>query len=290
MQAKKSRFVDDAFNAIHNENKEELEQLEKRAVAAHKVGDRIWPCGSEGKTISALRSAICRKQEEKALLLANQLDVCGHRKEVKLQQDKQLKEVPISDVSIYGETFWNCILDLSDSVTAPHLRVLYANWKDSKQNTWHRAYRIFMVHAVLLLIRTESLDLELRKPDITDAKHAYKSHRPLLKVPDWALDGHTARGTQMGRGKNTVKGVKFFYEIGALLKNPARMANPYAERAKASAIALARESEFEASRKTEMKVASNQNKHLHRVPLSTGLRSAPGDRSLHPAKATEVRS
>jgi hypothetical protein len=260
MQAKKSRLLDDAFNAIHNENKEELEQLEKRAVDTHKVGDRIWPCGSEAKTISALRSAICGKQEEKALLLADRLDVCGHRKEVKLQQDKEFKETPISDVPIYGESFWNCIFNLSDSVTAPHLRVLYENWKDSKQDTRHRAYRLFMVHAVLLLIRTESLDLELRKPDITEAKRAYKSHRPLLKVPDWALDGHTSRGTQMGRGKDTVKGATFFYDIGALLKNPAGMANPYAERAKASAIALARKQEIETGRKKEkratfMKVA-----------------------------------
>jgi hypothetical protein len=64
----------------------------------------------------------------------------------------------------------------------------------------------------------------------------------------------------MGRGKDTVKGVKFFYEIGALLKNPARMANPYAKRAKASAIALARKQEIETGRKKEkratfMKVA-----------------------------------
>jgi hypothetical protein len=89
----------------------------------------------------------------------------------------------------------------------------------------------------------------------------------------------------MGRGKNTVKGVKFFYETGALLKNPAGMANPYAKRAKASAIALARENESEAARKTEMRVASNQNRHLQEVLLSTGLRSAPGDRSPQPAKA-----
>jgi len=265
MQARKSRLVDDAFCAVHNENKVELERLEKRAVEAHKVGDRVWPCGGEAKTISALRTAICGKEEEKALKLTDQLDACGHRKEKKVQRGGGFKDDAASDVPVYGERFWNCVFNLSDPVTAPHLRVLHKNWQDSKHDTRHRASRVFMVHAVLLLIRTESLDLHFRKPDITNAKRVYESHKPKLKIPDWALDGHTGRGFRMGRGKDTVKGATFFYDIGAALENPAPIPNPYAERAKASAIARAQEKEIETARKKGIKAPSNQNSHMHKV-------------------------
>ena len=265
MQAKKSRLIDDAFCAIHNENQEELDQLEKEAVEANKVGEEVWPYGNEEKTISTLRSAICKKDEEKALKLTDQIDTCGHRKEKKAQPGGNVEDSYISDVAAYGKSFWKCILNLSDAVTAPHLRVLYENWKDSKQNTRHRASRIFMVHAVLLLIRTESLDLQFRKPDITDARRVYKSHKPKLEVPDWALDGHTSRGFRMGRGKDTVEGAKFFYDIGALLINPAPIQNPYADRARASAIAVARKKESEVARNEETKAASNRNSPMHKV-------------------------
>ena len=58
--------------------------------------------------------------------------------------------------------------------------------------------------------------------------HAYvvvMGDRPPLRVPDFALDVHTARGREMGRG------AEHFYAEGAVVEPAAPVHDPYAERA-----------------------------------------------------------
>src|SRR5207248_1598597 len=115
---------------------------------------------------------------------------------------------------------------VADSNTAVQVRVLYDNWQDRKPkkgtppldeaDTW-----LYFVHAVLVLVRAPKSRI------VDNAVIRFKSHRPHLEVPDWALDKHTARGRAMGRGD------KHFQTEGTVLDQEV-LPDPYKEGADGS--------------------------------------------------------
>ena len=69
-----------------------------------------------------------------------------------------------------------------------------------------------------------------RAPKSRLVEHAYvvamRRRGPRVDVPDYALDKHTARGREMGRG------MSHFYDAGAVVQPAADVDDPYAARAR----------------------------------------------------------
>jgi replication-associated recombination protein RarA len=159
-----------------------------------------------GEVTSALQKSIRRGLEEDALFWATELDLAGYGNYVW----KRLRIIASEDVG------------LADPTVAATVRALYENWLEQRKNKDDRsgAERLFLVHAVILLARAP-------KSRIVD--HAlmvmYEGDRARREIPDYALDKHTVRGRQMGRGHD------HFFEVGAELAN-AGLDDPYAEDAR----------------------------------------------------------
>jgi len=156
---------------------------------------------------SALQKSIRRGDEDGALFWATELDKSGFGEYV----FKRLKIIASEDVG------------LAEPLLPAVLESLYSNWivQRKKKDTDHNPERLFLVHAVLLLVRA-------RKSRIVD--HAliayYNNDEDVREVPDYALDKHTIRGRRMGRG------FKHFFEHGAKLENVSSLEDPYAAKAK----------------------------------------------------------
>lgn len=174
-----------------------------------------------GECASALQKSIRRGDEETALYFAVELDRSG-----------------------YGEYVWRRLrimcsedIGLAEPNMPANIRALYDNWtdgrkkKDDRQESW----RLFMVHAVLLLARA-------RKSRIVDHALLYfygqidTGAPDRLPIPDVALDKHTLAGKRKGRGW------KHFFEEGTLLADPQTgelsdspsIPDPYKDRARAA--------------------------------------------------------
>lgn len=156
---------------------------------------------NDDEVISALQKSIRRGKEEDALFWATEMDLDKHAD----QLWERLRIIASEDVGIA-------------SLTA-HVEVesLYRTWMSFGPGD---ARRLFLVHAVLLLVRAP-------KSRIVD--HAtivnYSVPRQQLKIPDYAKDKHTRSGAAMGRG------FVHFLEEGAHLENASGI-DPYEERAK----------------------------------------------------------
>lgn len=239
MQAKKSRLIDDAFNVVNREyiieefkkhplTGGELKEFGDGSLTIADVIDKRPITVNKEKALAVLQTAIVNQDEEPALLHALQLDKCG-----------------------YGIELWDCLLNLSNPATVSHLQTFYTNYKEmvhGYDKIDHKPYRIFLTHAVMCLIRTEKrIDVCFEIPAIDDAKRIYESHKKIELVPggefDFAFDMHTSWGATHGRGKRTIEGMRFFYDVGAHLENAANIPNPYAERAKALAFQIIENSE-----------------------------------------------
>ena len=157
---------------------------------------------------SALQKSIRRGLEEDALYWAAELDRSG-----------------------YGQYVWkrlNMITSEDVGLAEPHLpatiRALYDTWTETRKKKDERApERMFMVHAVLLLVRA-------KKSRICDhAKMwAFSDHIEYREIPDVALDKHTLRGKRMGRG------FEHFFTEGQHLENtPEDLPDEYYDRARA---------------------------------------------------------
>ncbi len=161
-----------------------------------------------GEVTSAMQKSIRRGLEEDALFWASELDLSGYGNYVW----KRLRIIASEDVGLASSV---CV----------QIRALYDNWVEARKEEGKKecAGKLFLVHAVLLLCR-------VKKSRICD--HAtivyYEGERPHPPMPDYALDKHTSRGRQMGRG------VSHFFDEGAKLENAAPTPDPYAERAKAA--------------------------------------------------------
>lgn len=117
-------------------------------------------------------------------------------------------------------------------MVAVQVRILYDNWVESRKghkqtdDQGNRVFavgeRLFLVHAVMILARAP-------KSRIVD--HGlmvfYEGPRERLEIPDWALDRHTRRGKQRGRGHD------HFFEEGALLAGET-IPDPYAAEGRAA--------------------------------------------------------
>lgn len=156
-----------------------------------------------GEVASALQKAIRRGKEREALFWATELDLAGYGNYVW----KRLRIIASEDVG------------LADPEAVILTRVLYDNWVESKKAKDEGAMPLFLLHAVLVLARAKKSGI---------AVHAwmafYEGDRQAMgiEIPDHALDMHTARGRQMGRGK------KHFLEEAGRLDNET-LPDPYFE-------------------------------------------------------------
>lgn len=156
---------------------------------------------------SALQKSIRRGLEEDSLYWAAELDRSGYGQYVW----KRLIMITSEDVG------------LAEPNMPANIRALYDTWTETKKRKDPRnPERMFMVHAVLLLVRA-------KKSRICDhAKMwAFSDHIEWREIPDVALDKHTLRGKRMGRG------FEHFFTEGQHLENPADIPDEYYDRARA---------------------------------------------------------
>jgi replication-associated recombination protein RarA len=157
-----------------------------------------------GEVASAMQKAIRRGNEREALFWSSELDLSGFGNYVW----KRLRIIASEDVG------------LADTNAVIALRVLNENWLEAKkQKTGDSGAPLFLAHAVCLLARAEKSGV------IVHAVMAiWLGDRQAMgmEIPDHALDMHTARGRQMGRGK------KHFLEEAGLLVNET-LPDPYRE-------------------------------------------------------------
>jgi replication-associated recombination protein RarA len=180
-----------------------------RQPARQRFADQVtsggYPCG---EVASALQKEIRRGNEREALFWASELDLAGYTNYVW----KRLRIIASEDVGV------------ADTSVAVAVRALYENWLEMKRTVKEQRhagfYRVFLFHAVVLLARapkSRMLDHLLMV--------MYAGERPQLAIPDYALDKHTRRGRQLGRGDD------HFFDEGAQLEN-ATLPDPYAEEAR----------------------------------------------------------
>jgi replication-associated recombination protein RarA len=155
-----------------------------------------------GEVASALQKAIRRGNEREALYWASELDLAGYGGYV----FKRLRIIASEDVG------------LADTETVVAVRALYENWLEAKKAKDESALPLWLLHAVLLLVRAKKSAIVL---------HAwmafYEGDRQAMnmEIPDHALDKHTARGRKMGRGKQ-----HFLDDAGRLANE--ELPDPYA--------------------------------------------------------------
>jgi replication-associated recombination protein RarA len=161
-----------------------------------------------GEVASALQKSIRRGLERDAMFWASELDQAGYGNYVW----KRLRIIASEDVG------------LADPQVVLLTRALWDNWQDSKKAKDDPANSaLFLCHAVVVLCRA-------KKSRLVD--HAlmvgWEAERPALEIPDYALDQHTSRGRQMGRGQD------HFFDVGTQLENEGEVADPYAAEGRAS--------------------------------------------------------
>lgn len=155
-----------------------------------------------GEVASALQKSIRRGIEDGALFWATELDMSG-----------------------YGEYCWKRLRIITSEDVGPAERglpavieSLYQSWIDlRKRKDVHGPERLFLVHAVIVLVRA-------RKSRLVD--HAliayYEAPRHPREIPDFALDKHTLAGKRLKRGH------AHFWTEGAQLANAADLEDAYA--------------------------------------------------------------
>jgi replication-associated recombination protein RarA len=158
--------------------------------------------------------AIRRGEEREALYWASELDLAGYGNYV----FKRLRIIASEDVG------------LASTETVIAVRALYENYAELRKTVkppYEGFVRVFLLHAVCLLARA---------PKSRMLDHAliamYAGERDYYDVPDHALDMHTAKGRQMGRGP------KHFVDEGAQLANEAGVHDPYRDEAREALLAL----------------------------------------------------
>jgi replication-associated recombination protein RarA len=156
-----------------------------------------------GEVASALQKCIRRGDEDGALFWATELDLSGFGEYAM----KRLRIIASEDVG------------MGEPTIASDIRSLYDNWAELKKkgDKVHFPERLFLVHAVMLLARA-------RKSRAVDNACVvfYMGKRERREVPDFALDKHTKRGRNLGRG------FRHFFEEGAKIENENdQVADPY---------------------------------------------------------------
>lgn len=167
-----------------------------------------------GEVVSALQKAVRRSEEERALFWALELEMSGYP----TYAWRRLRIILSEDIGLA----W------PDGPAV--IRALFENWQDAMKNvpkgqkdTSGSGARLFLVHAVLLMCRSE-------KSRLVDHALLYTARRTdTPEIPDEALDKHTKRGRQKKRGWD------HFFEEGAMLNNESPdIEDVYRERARAA--------------------------------------------------------
>jgi replication-associated recombination protein RarA len=173
--------------------------------------DQVTPGGyAKGEVASALQKEIRRGNEREALFWASELDLAGNGEYVW----KRLRIIASEDVG------------LADNEATVLVAALYEHWKVVRgrhtDETFASFHRVFIFHAVCYLARA---------PKSRMLDHAlmtmYEGERPVLEVPEYALDKHTRRGRRMGRG------MEHFLNESSRLENEAGLHDPYKQEGQA---------------------------------------------------------
>lgn len=164
------------------------------------------------ETVSALQKCIRRGLEREALYFATELDLAGFPDYLW----RRLRIIASEDVG------------LAAPEVAVQVRALSENFADQRKHNaksksgTRSGERLFIVQAVLLLVRA---------PKSRMVDHVvmvlYEGEREPLEIPDFALDRHTKRGRQLGRG------LDHFFDEGALLAGET-IPDPYAAEGRAA--------------------------------------------------------
>ncbi len=138
-------------------------------------------------------------------------------------------------MSNYDEYLWKRIkiivsedIGLAEPNMPANVTALYTNYVDlKKKNEDTRPERLFLIHAILLIVRAK----KSRLVDYTLMGYfrSHNSRKP--EVPDYAHDQHTHKGKQMGRG------FEHFFTEGAYLENHSMQENEEEMKALAKSLA-----------------------------------------------------
>lgn len=167
--------------------------------------------------LSALQKCIRRGLEEDALHWALQLEENFHYNMVW----NDLKTIASEDIGLANplmpiliETLYNQYKVKKDEEKAPKID----SYGDEEREK--RPCLIFLANAVLCLCRSPHSRIA---DDFLHVVQLEREKGKLLGIPDFALDKHTARGREMGRGWE-----HFFSEGSKVVNEP--FENPYKER------------------------------------------------------------
>lgn len=141
--------------------------------------------------VSAFQKSVRRGLEEDALYWAVELDMSGQIRYTPYLW-RRIKIIASEDVGLaMGPGFDHRSKIVGSSGFVSDIRALYENWKETEGDE----RRLFLVHAVMMLARA-------RKSRMVDeaatVMYAQLDHR---EIPDYAVDKHSKRGRDMGRGE-----------------------------------------------------------------------------------------
>lgn len=87
----------------------------------------------------------------------------------------------------------------------------------------HHERRLYIVHAILLLIKWKSNPVQSIKPfSVEESLSILKNHikNKMNDIPDIYKDMHTFEGLKLGYKKKNKKGINFFLQTGMYIENP----------------------------------------------------------------------
>lgn len=147
-----------------------------------------------GLASSMLQKFIRRGMEREALFMAAELERSGYGKYVW----KRLRVICSEDVGLA----W-----IEGPAVIRALNENYLQFIKENDNPNRPGHRLYLVHAVLLLVRAPKSRL------VDHATLAIFRTTDRVEIPDFAYDKHTSRGKRLGRG------IEHFFEEGAALGN-----------------------------------------------------------------------
>jgi replication-associated recombination protein RarA len=195
------------------DEREDAVRVGARVSERVRFADQVSPGGYRlDEVVSSIQKALRRGQEEAAVFWATELELSGYAEHCW----GRLKIVSVEDVA--------------DPDAPVRVTALYGFWSEraKKEKAAKKAgrslppeSRLFLVAAVVTLARA-------RKSRVVDHLYmlSYEAERPRREVADEALDKHTRKGREMGRGW------AHFFDEAAQLENESGP-DPYAARARA---------------------------------------------------------
>ena len=133
--------------------------------------------------VSALQKCIRLGEARDALYWAIEIEGCGKGSRTRLWN--RLKII--------------CSEDIGPTADGNLVTVLVGQLAENYFSAWERSqdsYRLFLSHAIIAMCRAQKSRIAC---DLVGAVYMQEEH---LEIPDRALDMHTPRGRQMGRGQD----------------------------------------------------------------------------------------